>query len=95
MRVWDGSWCQARGQMPGMAMVRRRLCGDGDDGDGVIRLHGAGQDETMLFEGRATAQLTRQGPRTRSRRVFVQKGAVGQELPSSNGGGQRVTLVES
>ena len=26
-------------------------------------------------------------PRARSRRVFVQKGAVGQELPSSAGGG--------
>jgi hypothetical protein len=56
-----------------------------DDGDDVVRLHGAGQDETMLFEGRATPQLTRQGPRTRSGRVFVQKGAVGQELPSSTG----------
>jgi hypothetical protein len=56
-------WCQARGQMPGVAMVRRRLCGDGDDGGGVVRLHGCGQDETMLFEGRATARLTRQGGR--------------------------------
>jgi len=35
--------------MPGMAMVHRRLCGDGD-GDDVVRLHGAGQDETNALE---------------------------------------------
>lgn len=47
----------------------------------VVRVHGAAQDETVLFERRATARLTRQGGRlqSRSRRVFVQKGAVGQE----------------
>lgn len=34
-----------------------------DDGDDVVRLHGAGKDETMLFKDRATARLTRQGGR--------------------------------
>jgi hypothetical protein len=53
--------------------------------DGVVRLHGAGQHETMLFEGRATVRLTRQGGREPAVGGYLSRRVVGQELPSSTG----------